>query len=49
MMAVARLVRSGKESEGFRTRVKVVTETRRKAGRKWAAVDKLLEIIEGKE
>ena len=47
--AVARLVRPGKESEGFRTRAKVVAEACRKAGGKKAAVDKLIEIIEGNE
>ena len=45
--AVARLVRPGKESEGFRTRAKAVAEACRKAGGKRTAVDKLIEIIEG--
>ena len=43
--AVARLVRPGRESEGFRTRAKDVAEACRKAGGKRAAVDKLMEII----
>jgi hypothetical protein len=45
--AVARLVLPGKESEGFRTRAKAVAEACRNAGGKRAAVDKLLEIIDG--
>jgi UDP:flavonoid glycosyltransferase YjiC (YdhE family) len=47
--AVARLVRPGKESEGFRMRAKVVGEVCRESGGKRAAVDKILEMIEGKE
>ena len=47
--AVARLVRPGKESEGFKTRAKAVGEACRKSGGKRAAVDKILEIIKGKE
>jgi len=47
--AVARLVRPGKESEGFRMRAKAVAEACRKAGGKRAAVDKIIEIIEKKE
>ena len=47
--AVARLVRPGKESEGFRTRAKAVAEACRKAGGRRTAVDKLIEIMEGKE
>jgi len=47
--AVARLVRPGKESEGFMTRAKAVAEACRKAGGKRAAVDKIIEIIERKE
>ena len=47
--AVARVVRPGKESEGFRTRAKAVAEACRKAGGKRTAVDKLIEIVEGKE
>lgn len=46
--AIARLVLPGKESEGFRMRAKVVAEACRKAGGKRAAVDKLIEIIDGK-
>ena len=47
--AVTKLVRPGKESEGFRTRAKAVAELCRKAGGKRAAVDKLLDIAEGKD
>ena len=47
--AVARLVRPGKESEGFRARAKAVAEVCRKAGGRRTAVDKLIKIIEGKE
>jgi len=47
--AVARLVRPGKESGGFRTRAKAVAEACRNAGGRRTAVDKLIEIIEGKE
>ena len=47
--AIARLVRPGKESEGFRVRAKVVAEACRKAGGERTAVDKIIEIIEGKE
>ena len=43
--AVARLVRPGGESEGFRMRAKGVAEVCRKAGGKRQAVDKLMEII----
>jgi hypothetical protein len=46
--AVARLVWPGKESEEFRARAKVVAGACRKAGGKSAAVDKLVEIVEGK-
>ena len=42
--AVARLVRPGEESEGFRTRAQKIGELCRKAGGKRAAVDKILEI-----
>lgn len=44
--AVARLVRPGKELEGFRTRAKVVAEACRKAGGKKTAVDKLMKIVD---
>ena len=44
--AVARLLRPGKELEGFRTRAKTVAEACRKAGGKKAVVDKLIEIID---
>ena len=47
--AVSRLVRQGEESKGFRTRARAVGEACRKAGGKRAAVDKLLEIAEGKQ
>ena len=47
--AVARLVRPGKESEEFRRRAKAVAEVCRNARGKKAAVDKILEIVEGKE
>lgn len=47
--AIARLVLPGKESEGFRMRAKAVAEACRRAGGKRAAVDKIIEIIEGKE
>ena len=47
--AVTRLVRPGRESEGFRTRAKAVAEVCRRAGGRRTAVDKLIEIIEGKE
>jgi len=47
-MAVARIVRPGKESEGFRERARTVGEICRRAGGKRAAVDKFLEIIEEK-
>ena len=47
--AVSRLVRPGKESEGFKMRAKVVAEACRKAGGRRTAVDKLIEIIEGKD
>ena len=47
--AVARFVRPGGESEGFRTRSKAVAEACRKAGGRRTAVDKLIEIMEGKE
>ena len=47
--AIARLVRPGKESEGFRTRAKAVADACRKAGGKRTAVDKLIGIMEGKE
>lgn len=43
--AVARLVQPGSESEGFRTRTKVVAEICREAGGKKRAVDKLVEIV----
>lgn len=46
--AVARLVRPGKESNEFRARAKAVAEACRDAGGKRAAVDKLIEIIDGK-
>ena len=47
--AVSRLVRPGKESEVFKMRAKVVAEACRKAGGRRTAVDKLIEIIEGKD
>ena len=47
--AVVRLVRPGKESEGFRTRAKAVGEVCIKSGGKRAAVEKILEMIEGDE
>ena len=47
--AVARLVRPGKESEGFKARAKAVSEACRNGGGKRTAVDKLIEIIEGEE
>ena len=47
--AVARLVRPGEESEGFRMRAKAVAEACRKAGGKRTAVDKIIEIIEREE
>jgi hypothetical protein len=47
--AVARLVRPGKESEGFRARAKGMVGACRTAGGKSAAVDtELVEIVEGK-
>ena len=46
--AISRLVRRGEESKGFRTRAKAVGEACRKAGGKRTAVDKLLEIAEGR-
>ena len=46
--AVARLVLPGKESDGFRARAKAVAEACRKAGGKKTAVDKLVEIIDGR-
>ena len=46
--AVARLVLPGKESDWFRTRAKAVAEACRKAGGKKTAVDKLVEIIDGR-
>ena len=48
-VAVARLLRPGEESEGFRRRAKAVAEVCRDAKGKKAVVDKLLEIVEGKE
>jgi hypothetical protein len=45
--AVARFVRPGKELEGFRNRARDVAEACSKAGGKRAAVDKLMEIING--
>ena len=47
-VAAARLVRPGKELEGFRMRVRVVAEACRKAGGKRSAVDKFIEIVDGK-
>ena len=47
-VAVARLVRPGKESEAFRMRARVVSEACRKAGGKRAAVDEIIEIADGK-
>ena len=47
--AVARLVRPGVESEAFRTRAKAVAEACRKAGGRRTAVDKFIEIVEGKD
>ena len=47
--AVARLVRPGGESEGFRMRAKAVAEACRRAGGRRTAVDKLIEIMEKKE
>ena len=46
--AIARLVQPGGESEGFRTRAKAVAEACRKGGGRRTAVDKLIEIIEGR-
>lgn len=43
--AIARLVKPGKESEGFRTRAEQIGELCRMAGGKRAAVDKVLEIM----
>ena len=42
---IARLVKPGKESEGFRARAQRIGELRRKARGKRAAVDKILEIV----
>ena len=47
--AVARLVRPGMESEGFRTRAKVVAEACRRAGGKRTAVNKLIEIMAARD
>jgi len=46
--AVARLVRPGKESDGFRARAKAVGEICKQAGGKRTAVDKLVKIMENK-
>lgn len=46
--AVSRLLRPGEELEGFRMRAKTVAEACRNGGGKKRAVDKLLEIIDGK-
>ena len=43
--AIARLVKPGRESEGFRTRAQRIGELCRAAGGKRAAVDKILEIV----
>ena len=47
--AVARLVRPGGESEGFRMRAEAVAEACRRARGRRTAVDKLIEIMEKKE
>jgi len=47
--AIARVTRPGEEPEGFRERARAVGEVCRKAGGKRAAVDKILELIAGKE
>lgn len=44
--AVARLVRPGKKSEGYRMRTKAAAEACRNAGGKRKAVDKLIDIID---
>lgn len=46
--AVKRLVLPGKESEGFRTRAQAIGELCKKAGGKRTAVDKLVEIVDGR-
>ena len=46
---VAGLMRSGKESEGSRTRARAVAEACGKARGKGMAADRPIEIIEGKE
>ena len=46
--AVSRLVKQGKESEGFRSRAKAVAIACENGGGKRAAVDKLIEIIDKK-
>lgn len=43
--ALARLVKPGMESEGFRTRARRIGELCKQAGGKRAAVDKILEIV----
>jgi UDP:flavonoid glycosyltransferase YjiC (YdhE family) len=47
--AIARVIKPGEESEGFRMRAKGVAEACRKAGGKRAAVDKLMEIISSRD
>lgn len=44
--AVARLVRPGRDSEGFRARAKAAADACTAAGGKRAAVDRLMEIIQ---
>lgn len=44
--ALARLIRPGKESKGFKTRAQQIGELCREAGGKRAAVDKILEITD---
>lgn len=46
--AVSRLLRPGEELDGFRMRAKTVAEACRKGGGKKRAVDKILEITDGK-
>lgn len=43
--ALARLIRPGDESKGFRARAKTISDICRKAGGKRTAVDKLMEIL----
>jgi hypothetical protein len=46
---IARLMRPGNESEEFKTRTKAVGEMCRKSGGERAAVDRILDIIDGKD